>query len=196
MKSVLFEKLNENNYEDWAPKMEALLEKDLWEVVSGELKAPAPKIVKSRSPASAKGKTRSMTKAQASTSTQADGDTTTPSTAAAAPATPADISLSQDAPESLVTIQEPPEKAVKAFLKKQRLAKASIVLCVENTQLPHIRYNDPKKIWDELKRIHRSRGFGTLLAMRRKFFSMVKTSEESMATWIASVRYVALTNED
>jgi len=85
----------------------------------------------------------------------------------------------------------PNSKTTKAFLRKQRLARAKIILHVENSQLPHTRYADPKEIWDNLSRIHRSRGFGTLLSMRRRFFSMTKQDSQPMQAWIASVRHAA-----
>ena len=85
----------------------------------------------------------------------------------------------------------PNSKGVKAFIRKQRLARAKIILHVENSQLPHTRYGDPKEIWDSLTRVHRSRGFGTLLSMRRKFFSMTKDHSQSMQAWIAAVRQAA-----
>jgi hypothetical protein len=85
----------------------------------------------------------------------------------------------------------PNSKATKAFLRKQRLARAKIILHVEDSQLPHTRYNDPKEIWDSLARVHRSRGFGTLLSMRRRFFSMTKQDSQPMQAWIASMRHAA-----
>lgn len=82
-------------------------------------------------------------------------------------------------------------KAIRAFRKKQRLARAKIILNVENSQLPHTRFPDPKQIWDELERIHRSRGFGTLLAKCQRFFSMAMTPNQTIASWVGQVRHAA-----
>jgi hypothetical protein len=84
----------------------------------------------------------------------------------------------------------PNSKAMKAYVRKQKLAKAKIILHLDKSQLPHARFNTAKEIWDNLERIHRTRGFGTLLAMRRRFFTMVK-GDLTMAAWIASVRDAA-----
>jgi len=80
---------------------------------------------------------------------------------------------------------------MKTFRRKQRLARAKITLHVENSQLPHIRFDSPKEMWDNLSLVHRSRGFGTLLTVRRQFFSLKKNPDQSMQAWIATVRDVA-----
>lgn len=121
-----FDKLNKTNYEDWAPKMEALLEeKDLWEVGCLRVWACGRR--------------------------------------------------------NLCTVN-------KAFTKKQRLARAKIVLYMEVSQLPHTQISkNLKEVWDKLQRIHRSRGFGTLLAIRYHFFSMCKADSQSMQSWVADI---------
>jgi len=80
----------------------------------------------------------------------------------------------------------PNSRAMKAYVQKQKLAKAKIILQLNKSQLPHARFNTTKEIWDNLEHIHRTRGFSTLLAMRRRFFTMVK-GEHTMEAWIASV---------
>jgi len=80
---------------------------------------------------------------------------------------------------------------MKTFRRKQRLARAKITPHVENSQLPHIRFDSPKEMWDNLSLVHRSRGFGTLLTVRRQFFSLKKNPDQSMQAWIATVRDVA-----
>jgi hypothetical protein len=86
----------------------------------------------------------------------------------------------------------PNSSAVKGWVKKQRLAKAKITLYVTKSQLPHLRVSDdPSVIWDELKRVHRATGFGSLLAMRRRFFAMEKWIDQSCLSWIANVRHLA-----
>ena len=85
----------------------------------------------------------------------------------------------------------PTSKAMKNYVRKQKSAHAKIILHLHKSQLPHARFNTPKEIWDNLKRVHQARGFGTVLAMRRKFFSMVKLEEQSMQAWVASIRDIA-----
>jgi len=85
----------------------------------------------------------------------------------------------------------PNSKASKAFVRKQRLARAVIIRHLENSQVSHALETDPKVVWENLAQVHRSRGFGTLLAMRRRFFSAAKDPEQSMQSWIASVRSAA-----
>ena len=85
----------------------------------------------------------------------------------------------------------PSSKSMKAYRRKECLARAKIILHVENSQLPHTRFNSPKEIWDNLTLVHRSRGLGTLLAIRRRFFFMKKEPNQTMQAWIAAVRHTA-----
>ena len=85
----------------------------------------------------------------------------------------------------------PNSKTMKAYVRKGKVAKAKIILHLDKSQLPHARLDTAKEIWDNLARIHRAHGFGTLLAMRRKFFYMVMDEEKSMEAWIASIRDIA-----
>jgi hypothetical protein len=85
----------------------------------------------------------------------------------------------------------PNSKAMKAYVRKGKVAKAKIILHLNKSQLPHAHLNTAKEIWDNLARIHRAHSFGTLLAMHRKFFYMVMDEEKSMEAWIASVRDMA-----
>jgi len=82
----------------------------------------------------------------------------------------------------------PNSKTFKSFVKRARLAKAQIILHLAPSQLPHIRnLATAKEMWDTLAQVHKARGFGTLIAMRRKFFSMFK-GDATMQQWIAYVR--------
>lgn len=83
----------------------------------------------------------------------------------------------------------PSSKPVKAFRRKQQVAKATIILHVDKSQLPHTRFDTPKEIWDELKRVHSSQGFASKLALRRQFFSLRKGSNESIQAWAGKVRH-------
>ena len=56
-------------------------------------------------------------------------------------------------------------KNVQAFVKKQQLAHAKIILSIKASQLPHTRHDDPKKIWDSLQKVHRAHGFATHLSL-------------------------------
>ncbi|RDB31020.1 hypothetical protein Hypma_000182 [Hypsizygus marmoreus] len=68
----------------------------------------------------------------------------------------------------------PNSKTTKAFVRKQKLARAKIILHVENSQLPHTRHSDPRR-------------FGiTLLASIAP-----KHDDISMQAWIAQVRDAA-----
>ena len=42
-------------------------------------------------------------------------------------------------------------KAIHAFVKKQQVAQAKIILHIEASQFPHACYNDPKEIWENLE---------------------------------------------
>jgi Domain of unknown function (DUF4219) len=47
-------------------------------------------------------------------------------------------------------------KAVKAWIKWQRLARAEIILRVEPGQHLHTHFDDPKVIWENLEKVHRA----------------------------------------
>jgi hypothetical protein len=88
-----------------------------------------------------------------------------------------------------VPTTSPNSKAMKAYIRKGKVAKVKIILHLDKSQLPHAHLDTAKEIWDNLARIHRAHGFGTLLAMHQKFFYM--DEEKSMEAWIASVRDIA-----
>ena len=91
----------------------------------------------------------------------------------------------------VMPLGSPNSKAVLAFKRSQSEARAEIILCLEPSQLPHARDPDPKVIWEELDAVHRSRGFATRLALRRKFLFLKKKQDQSMQSWIADVRDAA-----
>ena len=82
-------------------------------------------------------------------------------------------------------------KAVRAFVKKQQVARAKIILHIEASQLPHARYEDPQEIWENLEQVHRARGFATRLALRREFLYMQKREDQVMNAWISDVKNAA-----
>jgi len=88
-------------------------------------------------------------------------------------------------------VGSPNSKPVKTWLHKQNIARSEIILHVEPSQLPHIRDRDPRVIWDMLKSLHRSRGFASRFALRRRFILLKKSDSQSMQSWIADVRRLA-----
>ena len=91
------------------------------------------------------------------------------------------------------TETEPSATAEKPkFLQNQQNERAHIALHVSPAQLSIVRLqNDPKDIWDELRRLNRPEGFGTRMALRRELSKMKKDPGMSMSMWIAAVRDVA-----
>ena len=85
----------------------------------------------------------------------------------------------------------PNSRPVKAFLQKQKLARAEIILRISPSQLPHVRDPDPTAIWDNLRTLHQSRGFASRLSLRRRFITMKKKDTQSIQSWVADVRRVA-----
>ena len=55
--------------------------------------------------------------------------------------------------------------------KKWAEARAEIILRVEDSQLSHVTSTSPAEIWDQLKLVHRARGFATRISIKRKFFT-------------------------
>lgn len=85
------------------------------------------------------------------------------------------------------------DEVAKAFRKKQAQCKAAIVLRVDDSQIPHITDEDPKAVWEALAAVHRARGFGSRLQLRRSFMTATMKEGQSMESWIRDVR--ALSNK-
>ena len=79
----------------------------------------------------------------------------------------------------------------KAFRKREAQCKAEIVLRVEDSQLPHMADRNPKVVWDSLASVHRARGFGSRLQLRRNFITASMKEGQSMESWIGEVRGLA-----
>ncbi len=79
-------------------------------------------------------------------------------------------------------------KVVKAFVKKQKMARAEIILHVSTSQRPHTRFDDPKEIWENLKKIHQPPGLNSRFALLRQFFALVKDTDQSMLERIGQVK--------
>jgi hypothetical protein len=75
--------------------------------------------------------------------------------------------------------------------KKWAEARAEIILRVEDSQLSHVTYTDPAEIWNQLKLVHRARGFATRISIKRKFFTARKKPNEPMSAWISRIRGIA-----
>ena len=85
----------------------------------------------------------------------------------------------------------PNSRPVKAFLQKQKLARAEIILHISPSQLPHVRDPDPTAIWDNLHTLHQSRGFASCLSLCHRFITMKKKDTQSIQSRVADVRRVA-----
>ena len=85
----------------------------------------------------------------------------------------------------------PNSKPVKAFLQKQKLARAEIILRVSPSQLPNVHDPDLMVIWDTLRALHQFRGFASCLSLRRRFITMKKEDMQSIQSWVADIRRVA-----
>lgn len=79
---------------------------------------------------------------------------------------------------------------------KMAEARAELILNVEPGQLPHMRSRDPLDIWQDLKMVHRARGFAASLAMRRQFLTMKKMKAQKMSAWIGEIRAQAFEMEE
>jgi hypothetical protein len=91
----------------------------------------------------------------------------------------------------------PNSKGVRTFIEKQRLARAKIILCIEPSQIPHIRNeSDPAVIWKNLSQIHRARGLGVLLTMRMDFLKMTMSLKSTIASYVANIRHAAYRLEE
>lgn len=83
---------------------------------------------------------------------------------------------------------ETDEKKLKGFRRRQATCKAEMVLRVEDSQLAHMNNTDPKDIWDSLAKVHRARGFGSRLQLRRHFITATMNEGQTMESWIGEVR--------
>ena len=87
-------------------------------------------------------------------------------------------------------------KLSKRNAQKMAEARAEMILRVDDSQLSHMRSRDPMEIWNDLRDVHRARGFATSLALRRKFLTAKKKEEQSMQSWIGEIRSQAFTIEE
>jgi hypothetical protein len=86
---------------------------------------------------------------------------------------------------------EQSETKIKAFTKREAQCRAEIVLRVEDSQLPHMANRSPKAVWESLASVHRARGFGSRLQLRRNFITAAMKEGQSMEGWIGEVRGLA-----
>jgi hypothetical protein len=80
------------------------------------------------------------------------------------------------------------KKANAEFWEKKAMARSRLIAKVSDLQLPHMVDRDPTIVWNELARIHRAQGFGSRLALRRRFWNARMLENERMPTWIARVK--------
>lgn len=84
-------------------------------------------------------------------------------------------------------------KGVTERKKKQRMAKAQMVLYLDASQLPFVEdLEDPRKVWSTLQEMHRSSSMNSLLTSHSRFHNMSMAADESVLTYISRVRRAAL----
>ncbi|GLB43942.1 hypothetical protein LshimejAT787_1501260 [Lyophyllum shimeji] len=66
-------------------------------------------------------------------------------------------------------------KELKDVKRRMAEARASMILRVDDSQLPHMVDPNPKVVWDTLAKVHRARGFGSRLHLRRAFITATMT---------------------
>lgn len=78
------------------------------------------------------------------------------------------------------------------FLVKQQKAASIITLCLSNAIIPDIiGEDDPKLIWDKLTSLYESKTLVNTLFLRRKLFTIVKSTTHTMREHINEVRSLA-----
>lgn len=85
----------------------------------------------------------------------------------------------------------PNSKGVRDWERKNKEARAEIILHVEEDQISHCVSLVASEVIEELTRVHRARGLATRLTLRRRFLTMKKKIDQPMSQWIAEVRTLA-----
>ena len=62
--------------------------------------------------------------------------------------------------------------------------------------MSHMRSDDPREIWQTLRRVHLATGFATSLALRRRFLTAKKDTTQSMQSWIGHIKSLAFRMEE
>lgn len=88
------------------------------------------------------------------------------------------------------------KKRIKRSAGKMAEARSRMILSVEPGQLVHMRNKDPLEVWEDLKAVHRARGFATVLSHRRKFLTMKMLKGQKMSGWIGEVKSQAFEMEE
>lgn len=107
-----------------------------------------------------------------------------------------EITVDTEGKEPAEVAKELDTKVSKRNAQKMAEARAEMILRVDDGQLSHMRSRDPMEIWNDLRDVHRARGFATSLALRRKFLTAKKKDEQSMQSWIGEIRSQAFTIEE
>lgn len=92
--------------------------------------------------------------------------------------------------------EEIEKKRVRRSSAKMAEARARMILSVEPGQLVHMRNKDPLEVWEDLKSVHRARGFATVLSHRHKFLTMKMSRGQKMSGWIGEVKAEAFEMEE
>ena len=104
------------------------------------------------------------------------------------------ICIEDEPPEDLKPEEKEAWRAAKlAKRSKSQMAeaRAELILRVEDSQLAHMKSRDPLEVWEELKKVHVARGLASRLALRRRWWRMVKDDKEVMSAWIGRVKGAA-----
>ena len=84
-----------------------------------------------------------------------------------------------------------------AHLQRNNASLAKIILCIEPSQIPHIRNeSDPAVIWKNLSQIHHARGLGVLLTMHMDFLKMSMPLKSAIANYVAIICHSAYCLEE
>ena len=72
--------------------------------------------------------------------------------------------------------------------EKLDLARALLIEGVEKSQLVYLQEEaDPRKIWAQLKKVHRSRGLATRMSLKRRMFLTSKGEGQSIQDYISTI---------
>jgi len=86
------------------------------------------------------------------------------------------------------------KKAITKHEMKLRQARAKMIKRVTASQLLHMKDPDPRKVWTELRCVHRARGFGSKMTMQCRGINVkmklndLQEAAETMASWIGRMK--------
>lgn len=112
---------------------------------------------------------------------QPGGDDTAEETPVAASGTTSDATA-----EGTTVPAVKPKKDMRSK-KKMEQARALMIDYVTKSQLSHMRDEDPRVIWINIRRHHRAYGLATEIGLKRKFLTSQKKPSQSMQDWITTI---------